>query len=574
LKLRAATGLVVLGAMGLAACGGGGGAASGGSGGAGSGPVAQPPAPPSAPKQFVDVTAGSGIAYYIGYSFVQLDPTLARIATGGAASGDYDGDGDIDLFITRGDIGPNLLFRNDGTGVFTDVAAAAGVDFTATATQSYRHSGPAFADFDGDGDLDLFVGGLFNDPSILFRNDGAGADYRFTDVTAGSGIDQLTRPHNISAAFGDYDLDGDADLFVTHWGTGFPGGTPGDTQHLWRNDSSGGVIRFTSVSEAAGISPSIITLHDPKSVRAGIDWTFAASFARIDDDLYPDIVVAADFNTSQVFLNQGDGTFRNATDVNVIIDYNGMGSALGDYDADGDLDWFVSAIGAGNGVPMGDVGTLGNRLYRNTLGEPTATGVFKDVTDQTGVADGGWGWGACFLDLENDGDLDIYHTNGWSGVFADDRSRAFVADDTGIFQERATDLGLNDEAEGRGIVCADFDNDGDTDILQLHRGYPLSATMWRNDTSGNNFLRVQLEGRAPNTEASGARIHATIGSRTQMREIIIGNNFVSQNPTLQLFGLGTSTQVDALRVEWPDGTETTLGPVAAGQTLKIRQAAP
>jgi hypothetical protein len=285
-------------------------------------------------------------------------------------------------------------------------------------------------------------------------------------------------------------------------------------------------------------------------------------------------VVTADFNTSQVFINQGDGTFRNATDVSVIIDYNGMGSALGDYDNDGDLDWFVSAIGEGDGQLNGDIGTLGNRLYRNTLGDPAATGIFEDVTSDAGVADGGWGWGACFLDLDNDGNLDIYHTNGWSGLFLDDTSRAFLADGSGRFLEKAAEFGLADEVEGRGIVCADFDNDGDTDILQLHRGYPQSATMWRNDARGNNFLRVSLAGRAPNTQASGARIYASVGNRTQMREIILGNNFVSQNPTVQVIGLGTASQVDALRVEWPDGTETVLGPVAAGQTLAIQQGPP
>jgi hypothetical protein len=251
-----------------------------------------------------------------------------------------------------------------------------------------------------------------------------------------------------------------------------------------------------------------------------------------------------------------------------------MGSALGDYDDDGDLDWFVSAIGEGNGLPNGDIGTLGNRLYRNVAGEQAADRVFEDATGEARVADGGWGWGACFIDFENDGDLDIYHTNGWMDAFSEDPSRAFVADGAGRFVERAADLGLADQAEGRGIVCADFDNDGDVDILQLHRGFPVAVTMWRNDTNGNNFLRVVLEGRAPNTQASGARIHATVGNRTRMREIVLGNNFVSQNPVVQVFGLGTAAQVDALRIEWPDGTETALGHVAAGQTLVVQQDAP
>lgn len=566
------TAFVFLGALAVGACGGGGGGAPAASNSPDPVPAPSTPAP-EAPKQFVDATDASGISYYNGYTFIQQDTTLSRMATGGVASGDYDRDGDIDVFIVRGDIGPNLLYQNDGSGFFVEVGVSAGVAFTATPTETYRHSGPAFADMDGDGDLDLFIGGLFGDPSLIYRNEGAGAAFTFTDVTPGSGIDELDRPNNISAAFGDYDLDGDADLFVTHWGTGFDPDVSNDTQNLWRNDSAGGVIRFTSVSDSAGIAPSIVTLPDPLALRPGADWSFSASFARIDGDLYPDIVVAADFNQSQVFLNNGDGTFDNATDVDVIIDYNGMGSALGDYDSDGDLDWFVSAIGEGDGEPNGDIGTLGNRLYRNTLGGPMAAGVFEDVTAAAGVADGDWGWGACFMDLENDGDLDIYHTNGWMGVFNDDTSRAFVSDGAGHFAENAADLGLDDEHEGRGIVCADFDNDGDTDILQLHRGYPVAATMWRNDTSGNNFLRVRLQGRAPNTEASGARIYVTSGGVTQMREIIIGNNYVSQNPTVQVFGLGSEPQVDELVVQWPDGTEETHGPYLAGQTIDITQPA-
>jgi hypothetical protein len=562
-------GFLAIGSLVLSGCGGGGSAATA--------PASlSPPGPlpnPQPPKQFVDSTNSSNISYYVGYRLVQLDPEVARIATGGAAAGDYDNDGDIDLFITRGDVGQNLLYRNNGLGVFTEVAEAAGVAYTARATENYRLSGPTFADMDGDGNLDLFIGGLFGDPSFVYRNNGASEGYTFSDVTMDSGINALTRFHNISAAFGDYDLDGDLDLFVTHWGTGLVLPDPGDTQHLWRNDSSVGAIRFTSVSEAAGLSPSIVTLSDPLVLRNEKDWTFSASFARINDDLYPDIVVAADFNNSQVFLNRGDGTFANATDVDVIIDYNGMGSALGDYDDDGDLDWFVSAIeiAAAGGQPVNDIGTIGNRLYRNTQGDPGAIGVFEDVTDAASVADGGWGWGACFMDFENDGDLDIYHTNGWSGDFIEDTSRAFVSNGAGQFAEQAADLGLDDEEEGRGIVCADFDNDGDTDIFQLHRGYPLSATMWRNDTSANNFLRVLLKGNPPNTEAAGARIFVTIGNKTQMREIIIGSNFVSQNPTMQVFGLGTAAQVDELRVEWPDGSVTNLGAVAAGQIREIPQ---
>ncbi len=546
----------------LVGCGGGGGGVAD-PGAASTPPVSQAPQP-----WFVDATAASGIYYEVAFTLPQTD-VMHEITYGGAAAGDYDGDGDIDVFIVRGDAAPNLLYENVGNLSFVDVAAEAGLAYTRSTTENYAHSGPVFADMDGDGDLDLFVGGLSGDPSLIFENNG---DKTFTDVTAGSGIDGLGALQNISAAFGDYDLDGDIDLFVAHWGTARPDDDPGDSEHLWRNDSDAGGIRFTSVSEQALISPSVLSVITQLDGSLGFtDFTFTPIFARIDGDLYPDILSVADFNATQVFMNNGDGTFANVTDPNMITDENGMGSAVGDYDDDGDLDWFVSSIhqqpmppGAPRPTPSG-----GNRLYRNE------GGVFVDSTELAGVRDGGWGWAACMFDFENDGDLDIYHTNGWSddldprGDFRFDSSRAFVSDGAGHFENRADALGVDDTKDARGAVCADFDDDGDVDILQLHDASGLSATLWKNDRSVNNYLRVKLIGLPPNTEAAGARIKARIGSVTRMREITIGNNYTSQSPTIQIFGLGSATSVDELTIEWPDAASTVMNDVAANQTLIV-----
>ena len=331
---------------------------------------------------------------------------------------------------------------------------------------------------------------------------------------------------------------------------------------------------FTSVSEVAQISPSIAQLTDPNGHRYNADRTFTPTFARIDEDLFPDLLMVADFNQTQYFHNIGDGIFENRTDVSVLIDGNGMGTAVGDYDNDGDLDWFVTSILMPSDDPMPDaiLSQLGNRLYRNHQG------VFSDVTDEAGVADGGWGWGACFMDFENDGDLDIYHTNGWQedvppvAGFSDfegyqlDTSRAFVNQSDGTFIEASAELGLHDTEMGRGVVCADFDNDGDTDILLL-ADKPI---LWRNDESGSEYLKVRLVGTPPNTEASGARIRLSSGNTTQIREISIGSNFLSQNPAVQLFGLGSDSTAD-LTVSWPDGSETVMTSVSSGQTLEIVQ---
>ena len=539
----------------IAGCGGGGGSSS------------EDPAETTPPvvntNQFTDVTSGSGIDFRFGYQealFGIFEQDVQAFA-GGVAAGDCDGDEDIDLFIVRGDIGPNLLYLNDGNGVFSEGAEAAGVSNTKSTTENYRHSGPTFADLDGDGDLDLFVGGLFGDPSFIFRNDG---QCRFEDVSATAGIAELSGTQNISAAFGDYDLDGDLDMFLAHWGTPRVFGAPGDTQHLWRNDTTtiGGTIQFTSVSIESEISPSVIA--ESTQGDSNYDYSFAPSFARLNDDLYPDVVMTADFNTSQIFMNDSDGTFTNVTDEDVITDNNGMGSAVGDFDNDGDLDWFVSAILDG---ALPDSWT-GNRFYRNDAG------VFTDVTEDVGVLSGGWGWGACFMDFENDGDLDIYQTNGFPVTsiprFQNDVTRAFELDDSFFYTDRATELGLGDREEGRGVVCADFDGDGDVDVFQLHRNEDNAASLYRNNEGNNNSVSIRLEGVPPNTEAVGARLYATIGATTQMREIMIGNNFTSQNPTLQVLGLGIAAQIDQLRVQWPDGRETTVSAVQSSQDVVIR----
>jgi len=552
----------------LAACGGGGGAA----GGPAAPPPPSPPPPPPAARPFADVTSASGIAFAVGITPRPGNTTLVWDATsGGAAAGDCDGDTDIDLFITAGDgaagtgTGANRLYLNqlfvNAQGMrgnpltFVDTADAAGVAYTRAAGQNHRHSGPTFADMDGDRDLDLFLGALYGDPLRIFANDG---NCRFTDVTTNSPqLVSIQADQTISAAFGDYDLDGDLDLFLTHWGTQdatYSAHPVWTTEHLWENRYNAiDGIRFVNVSVASNVSEITRTTRNQLNYLGNpqvADLTFTPTFARIDADLWPDIALAADFGTTQLLLNNGNGTFRNSNFSFLHDAQFGMGSALGDFDSDGDLDWFVSSIDGQ------DPFLTGNRFYRNL---ENGTGVFElaDATEAVGVESGGWGWASCFLDLDNDRDLDIYHVNGWSQfifgqLFTQDTTPVFVQDN-GHFVNRAQTLGLDDSYSGRGVVCADFDEDGDVDILQLTNRLPNSAVLWENRTAaaGANFLRVKLQGLAPNTEAAGARIYVTAGGVTQMREITIGSNFISQNPTVQHFGLGAAASVESVRVVWP-----------------------
>ncbi len=592
--------LAALLAVMLAACGERGGESS------------APPPPPrdsnSAPAaRFVDATRASNIAYQVGYTRPALFVDRGNVTEstfGGAAAGDCDGDGDTDLFITYGNTGgpnggggPNRLYLNQlverGNGLlFEDIAEEAGVANTRLDGKGNdRHSGPAFADMDGDGDRDLFLGGLYGDPSKIYENDG---NCRFTDVTSGSpDIENMLASHTISAGFGDYDLDGDLDMFLTHWATRdrvYGAVVDGalellETDHLWRNESDESGIQFVNVSEESGMSDLTWSTRtvDFYTSPQDADFTFTATFARINDDAWPDIAIAADFGTTQVALNQGDGTFLSLDSPALRDAQFGMGSALGDIDNDGDLDWFVTSI-LGPGDDRIGLSPWGNRLFIND-----GAG-FVDDTERLGVADGSWGWAACFLDIDNDSDLDIYHTNGWSEPYLGHRvwrrpaPRAFVMNESSTYTEQAHALGLAEPAGSRGVVCADFDQDGDTDILQLTRAAPNSARLWENRTAaaGRHSLRVKLEGLPPNTQAAGARIFVRIGETSQMREIMIGGNYTTQNPTVQTFGLDSSQFVDEVLVEWPpldkgDGPVqlgTLLpGPIAASQprqTLVLR----
>jgi hypothetical protein len=562
-------------------------------------------AQPESSAPFVDVTEASNIAFQVGYTrpaLIRGQRAVSESTFGGAAAGDCDNDGDIDLFITYGNTGgrdggggPNRLYLNQlaerGNGfLFEDIAEAAGVANTRPdGKNNDRHSGPAFADMDGDGDLDLFLGGIYDDPSKIYENDG---NCRFTDVTSNSpGIEKMHASHTISAGFGDYDLDGDLDMFLTHWATrdrvyADENGLLGESEHLWRNESDESGIRFVNVSDETGISDLTWQTRSSEFYvwPQEADFTFTATFARINNDLWPDIAIAADFGTTQLAINYGDGSFRSLDNPILREAQFGMGSALGDFDNDGDLDWFVTSIyGPGDGT----LTPSGNRFFRND----GSAARFVDDTDRLGVADGSWGWGACFLDIDNDGDLDIYHTNGWSEPFLNPdedykapASRVFVMNESGTYTDEADALGLAEPTSSRGLVCADFDHDGDTDILVLTDAATNSARLWENRTAaaGRNFLRVKLQGLPPNTEAAGARIFARIGDTRQMREIMIGSNFTSQNPTVQIFGLGAAASVDELLVEWPaldsgDGPVqlgTLLnGPIAAsrpGETIVIR----
>ncbi len=502
--------------------------------------------------QFTDVSAAAGLTHTQGYSTSGADISRDRqLMAAGVAAGDYDKDGWVDLYVTRGSIGPNLLYRNRGNGTFEDRAVAAGVALTG------EYAGATFADYDGDGWLDLLVSGINTTTlPVLFRNNHDGT---FTNTTTGAGIPFISQ--SMGSTFADYDRDGDLDFWMTHW--------TASTQQKYLFRNADGV--FTDVSVAAGIPNNLMG-----------DYT--VNFADINNDSWPDILVAADFSTSQVYLNQKNGTFSNAT-TNVVRgsklggsgDENGMGAAVGDYDNDLDLDWFVSSIfdtrtGAGQtGLTWG---TTGNRLDNNQN-----NGNLTDFTTFTGTREGGWGWGSCFADFNNDRFLDLFQVNGYSSFnafttapFEQDASRLFINDHEGRFVEQSALHGIDDRKQGRGIVCFDYDRDGDVDIFVANNEQkPLLYENRGLTTSRAHWLHVRIAGEQLNSEAIGARIYVAAGGTTQMRELTAGSNYMSQNPVIGYFGLGAATSVDSVRVVWPSGAERTLTNVGADQVIYITQ---
>ncbi|HMB69666.1 MAG TPA: FG-GAP-like repeat-containing protein [bacterium] len=481
----------------------------------------------------VSVASGAGVAHTVNNLSQPSQKT-----TGGVACGDYNNDGWLDLYALGGNLGSNHLLRNNGDGTFSDVAGPAGV-----ANAGTWGCGAVFADWNGDGWLDLFVGGVQGTRYKLYESDGDGT---FTDVTDSTGI--RVGLDTYSASFGDPDRDGDLDLIMAHWTVG-----QGYT-HLFRNDGNGPFCtQFAPVDSLWGYT----------SFRSSGDYTFAHNFADLNSDGWTDFVCASDYNTSHVYLNDGDGTFTDVTDTTVINDDNGMGSTVADYDRDGDLDWFVTSIYDSGGVPKN-----GNRMYRN-LGD----GTFEDATDHAGVRDGLWGWAATFQDFNNDGWLDIFHVNGWQNGWDGNPSRMFVANGDCTFTEQAAALGTANDLQGRGVAAFDYDRDGDIDLFLSNTN--ANAVLFRND-GGNDghWLDVKLTGPAPNTEQIGARVLATVAGATQLWEMRCGNNFLSQDPAEAHFGLGGATVVDELEVQWPDGTTTILQNVPADQRLVLSPGGP
>jgi enediyne biosynthesis protein E4 len=527
--------------------------------------------PAPEPVLLVDVTAktriafkhndgGSGRRYIVEY------------VSAGLALFDYDNDGDEDIYFLNGAPLPgtkvktppkNALYRNDGDFKFTDVTDKARVGDTG------HGLGVTVGDYDNDGDLDLYLNNY--GPNVLQRNNGDGT---FTDVTEKAGVANGKKV-GAGVNFLDIDKDGDLDLFVSnyvkfsteahtvHKRRGFstypsPMEYKGDPDTLYRNNADG---TFTDVSRESGISN-----HAGNGMG-----TVCGDF---DNDGDTDIFVCNDVSANFLYLNDGKGKFKETglvAGVAYDVDANAQGSmaaVCGDYDNDGRLDIYATSY-------QKEPATL----YRNV-----GKGLFEDRTLTTGAGAGTFSqvtWGSGLLDIDNDGDRDIFVACGHldDNVEKFDDTTNYLATNillmntgTGKFvniSNRAGN-GLAVKLSSRGAAFGDLDNDGDLDAVILNSR--REPTILRNETPAkNHWLQVRLRGVKTNRDGVGARVKVVTGKLTQIDEVHSGRGYQSHYGTRLHFGLGKLDKIDRVEVRWIGGGTDVLKNVRVDQILKITE---
>jgi len=471
--------------------------------------------------------------------------------SGGAAAADYDNDGWIDLYFTRLD-GPDLLYRNLGNGSFQDVTVAV---FGEQHLAKVCTNGCAWADIDNDGDQDLYVTSLKSHRYHLFINDGRGS-LTEAGLSRGAALKGPDLHFGFSACFGDYDNDGFLDLHVNEWRISEqnPRRAASNTR-LLRNRGGASPGHFEDVTEAAEVVMDYVS---------GDSMAFSSRFLDVDLDGWPELLVVSDFGTSRLFWNNHDGSFTDGTrEAGVGTEQYGMGMAIGDFDADGDFDWFVTSI-------HGFLGGDGNRLYQNDGHRQ-----FTDVTDLRRVRNGGWGWGSNFLDYNNDRLLDLMMVNGANG-FPDDPSLLWRNLGSGVLTQVNSFEGITDRGIATGTLTVDYDNDGDLDILIVNNGD--KPILYRNNSSARmDWLQVKAVGTRSNRDGVGAimRLYISDSDMPLLRFVDGGSNFLGQNERRVHFGLGELTnRIDRLEVTWPSGRIQRLYDILPNQVLTVTEPLP
>jgi hypothetical protein len=539
---------------------------------------------------FVDVAPAVGIDF-THFNGMTGHFTIAEITGQGAGLVDYDGDGDLDVYLVQGQLlgksmseavfpwrGPDpptdklyrndLVIRKDGTRKlqFTDVTSKSGI-----ASDGYG-MGVATGDFDNDGHVDLYITNLGS--NHLYRNRGDGT---FEDVTAAAGVDDPR--WSTCAAFVDYDRDGDLDLFVSNY-VDFE---KAPTRECYANSSARdfcGPDAYNPVPDRLFRNRGNGTFEDV-TIAAGINKEFGAGFgvvaADYDSDGWIDIYVANDGDPNQMWLNNGDGTFRNeALWAGAAINSAGMAEAsmgvdADDFDEDGDDDIFMTHI----------------MEETNTLFVNDGSGLFEDRTSAAGLASislGKTGFGTGWFDFDNDGWLDLLVLNGAVRALAE-RVRAGDAYPLGQPNHLLRNTGkgkfevASDRAGpsfplievSRGAAFGDIDNDGDTDVLVSNNNGP--ARLLINQIGAeNHWLGLRLLVGDGSRDALGARVEVVeAGGKKRWRRVRTDGSFCSSRDPRVLVGLGAGTGIKEVHVTWPDGTRETWRQLSVDRYTTLRQ---
>ncbi len=535
----------------------------------------------------------SGLPFHARFTDVALQAGLKGVAVGGhpdrcdyiietmscgAAFFDYDNDGWLDVLVLSGSRhgdppanASNRLYRNNRDGTFTDVTEEAGLFRT-----GYAY-GVTVGDYNNDGHEDLFI--TYWGQNVLYRNNGDGT---FTDVTKEAGLLNAGTRFGSGCAFLDYDRDGRLDLFVANY-VGFdprqvprpdevgacnylgvpvncgPRGLPYGHHALYHNNGDG---TFTDVTAASGIG----------KVDGGFGLTVAA--ADFDNDGWTDIYVACDSTPSLLFRNNHDGTFtEQGIESGVALSEDGMeqagmGLAVGDFRLDGNLHILKTHF----------------REDTPALFVNDGKGNFRDETLRSGlgVETRFISWGAGIVDLDNDGNPDIFWVTG--SIYPEVEKRfpgapyktprvVFRNLGKGRFEELIGEAGPGVEVphSSRGCAFGDFDNDGDMDILIVNQNEPPS--LLRNDVSGgHHWLKVKLTGVKSNRSAIGALVTARYGGNVQTQAVLSQSSYLSVNDSRLHFGLGRATSAD-LEIRWPLGQVESLTQVAPDQLVTVTEGA-
>ena len=530
--------------------------------------------------RFTEVTEAAGIRFE-HFPFRRTSQLPEDIGPG-AAWGDYDGDGRPDLFLVNfaAPLGVSdeemaesaaidRLFRNRGDGTFEDVTESAGVG------AAHRGIGASFADYDADGDVDLFVTSWGE--NFLWENRGDGT---FRDATARAGLGG--KGFWTGASWADFDLDGDLDLYVcgyVHYIPEKPGAS--------RSSVGDAENPFTINPNSYAPHPNRLYVNrgdgtfEERAEAAGLlgekGRSLEAAWADFNGDGLPDLYVANDVSDNAMYQNLGDGTFQDVSYEALVADYrSSMGIAVGDWDGDLDLDLFLTHWVAQE-----------NALYSNLIselgkGEPGAKVRFSDEADLVGLGQIALdlvGWGTAFVDLDNDGWLDLFVANGSTLQRKDDPSQ-LVPMDPHLYWNRGTREGFFEvgaeagirtrpAGSGRGAAFADYDGDGDADLLIVRSGG--RARLLRNDSRGGHWVGFAVRARSGHPSGIGARIVVRAGGRALLREVGAGPSYLSQNHSDVLVGLGDAARIESVEVTWPGGVREVWQDLAVDRLWNLEE---